>query len=61
MTAKLSIQSAYTLKGTGAKMPVLGFGVYQSPTDVAIKSVKAALSAGYRHIDGAQYYGNERE
>ncbi|PWY97283.1 Aldo/keto reductase [Testicularia cyperi] len=61
MASKLSLQTAYTLKGTGAQMPVLGFGVYQSPTDVAIASVTTALKTGYRHIDGAQYYGNEKE
>lgn len=43
------------------KIPQLGFGVYQSPTDVCIQSCLTALKHGYRHIDTAQYYGNEKE
>jgi diketogulonate reductase-like aldo/keto reductase len=43
------------------KSPQLGFGVYQSPTDVCIQSCLTALKSGYRHIDTAQYYGNEKE
>ncbi|KAF5027066.1 hypothetical protein F66182_835 [Fusarium sp. NRRL 66182] len=43
------------------QIPQLGFGVYQSPPDVCVKSCLTALEAGYRHIDTAQYYGNEKE
>ncbi|KPM42169.1 hypothetical protein AK830_g4375 [Neonectria ditissima] len=43
------------------KIPQLGFGVYQSPTDVCVKSCLTALQDGYRHIDTAQYYANEKE
>lgn len=43
------------------KIPQLGFGVYQSPTDVCVESCNTALDVGYRHIDTAQYYGNEGE
>ena len=42
-------------------IPQLGFGIYQSPPDVCINSCKEALKAGYRHIDSAQFYQNERE
>ncbi|MFI5717700.1 aldo/keto reductase [Nocardia sp. NPDC051750] len=42
-------------------MPALGFGVYQTPPDETIAAVSAALATGYRHIDTAAAYGNERE
>jgi 2,5-diketo-D-gluconate reductase A len=45
----------------GARIPQLGFGVFQiDPGDTA-EAVKTALDIGYRHIDTAQMYGNERE
>jgi len=45
----------------GKTIPQLGFGVFQiEPTDTA-HSVGLALDAGYRHIDTAQMYGNEKE
>lgn len=40
-------------------MPILGFGVYQSKD--AMTASKAALEAGYRHIDSARMYRNEAE
>lgn len=43
------------------KIPQLGFGVYKSPTNVCVKSSLTALETGYRHIDTAQFYGNEKE
>ncbi|WP_029106293.1 aldo/keto reductase [Mycobacterium sp. URHD0025] len=45
----------------GVAMPVLGFGVFQTPPAETIKAVEAALQTGYRHIDTAAAYGNERE
>jgi len=45
----------------GVKMPRIGFGVYQMPSSITKKCVMEALSLGYRHIDTAQYYGNERQ
>ncbi|SNX87497.1 related to 2,5-diketo-D-gluconic acid reductase [Melanopsichium pennsylvanicum] len=60
MSTKLTLQSTYPL-GDGVDMPVLGFGVYNSPADVTQKSVTTALNTGYRHIDSAQYYNNEKE
>ncbi len=58
--SKLTLQSTYSL-GDGVDMPVLGFGVYLSPSDVCVNSVTTALKTGYRHIDSAQYYENEKE
>jgi diketogulonate reductase-like aldo/keto reductase len=45
----------------GVKMPALGFGVFQTPPAETIAAVTAALEVGYRHIDTAAAYGNERE
>ena len=45
----------------GNAIPQLGFGVFQiEPNDTA-EAVKEALRIGYRHIDTAEMYGNERE
>ena len=45
----------------GSSIPQLGFGVFQiEPADTA-KAVGLALDTGYRHIDTAEMYGNEKE
>ncbi|POX58694.1 2,5-diketo-D-gluconic acid reductase [Streptomyces sp. Ru62] len=44
----------------GVQMPILGFGVYQIPEDQTQQAVEAALEAGYRLIDTAAGYENER-
>lgn len=44
----------------GVQIPQLGFGTYQVPADDTREIVLAALKAGYRHIDTAQMYGNEK-
>lgn len=43
------------------RIPTLGLGVFQSAPDETTAAVQAALEAGYRHIDTAAGYGNERE
>ncbi len=43
----------------GNSIPQVGLGVWQTPNDVAVTAVKAALAAGYRHIDTAAAYENE--
>src|SRR4051794_27952938 len=45
----------------GVEIPALGFGVFQTPPEQTIAAVEAALATGYRHIDTAAAYGNERE
>ena len=45
----------------GVKMPALGFGVFQTPPDETRSAVRAALDSGYRLIDTAAAYGNERQ
>ncbi|WP_024793377.1 aldo/keto reductase [Tomitella biformata] len=44
----------------GVEMPALGFGVYQTPPEETVAVVETALRTGYRHIDTAAVYGNER-
>ncbi len=45
----------------GIEMPALGLGVFQTPPGETRDAVRAALDAGYRHIDTAAAYGNERQ
>jgi 2,5-diketo-D-gluconate reductase A len=42
-------------------IPQLGFGVFLVPPEETQRTVEQALEVGYRHIDTAQMYGNERE
>jgi diketogulonate reductase-like aldo/keto reductase len=42
-------------------MPALGFGVFQTPPDETLAAVATALTTGYRHIDTAAAYLNERQ
>ena len=45
----------------GVQMPALGLGVFQSPPEETTAAVETALRDGYRLIDTAAAYGNERE
>ena len=45
----------------GVELPIIGLGVFQTPPDETRAAVSAALNTGYRHIDTAAAYGNERE
>ncbi len=44
----------------GRSIPVIGFGVWQVPDDVVVDATLKALEVGYRHIDTAYLYLNER-
>jgi 2,5-diketo-D-gluconate reductase A len=44
----------------GTQIPQLGFGVFQVPPDETQRAVETALASGYRHIDTAAAYRNER-
>ncbi|MGY1705284.1 aldo/keto reductase [Geodermatophilus sp. SYSU D00697] len=44
----------------GVEIPQLGFGVFQIPPDQTADATRTALEVGYRHIDTAQMYGNEK-
>jgi diketogulonate reductase-like aldo/keto reductase len=45
----------------GVELPAIGFGVFQTPPDETIAAVETALATGYRHVDTAAAYLNERE
>jgi 2,5-diketo-D-gluconate reductase A len=45
----------------GNQIPQLGFGVFQIEPSETVEAVLSALEVGYRHIDTAEMYGNERE
>lgn len=45
----------------GVNMPRIGYGTYRTPPGITERCVADAFSVGYRHIDTAQCYGNERE
>ncbi len=51
----------YVTLNNSVKMPVIGYGTYQTPPRITERCVLDALKMGYRHIDTAQCYGNERE
>ena len=53
------LNETYTLQN-GVTIPRLGLGTWMIPDEQAVDAVKAAVSLGYRLIDTAQAYGNER-
>lgn len=57
---QLTKQSKYKLNN-GHHIPVIGFGCYEVPVEKSKELVYEALKAGYRHIDCAAGYGNEKE
>ncbi len=57
-----SVEDMTTLiLNNNVEMPAIGLGVFQTPPDETRAAVRAALKTGYRHIDTAAAYGNERE
>ncbi|KAL4964917.1 aldo/keto reductase family protein [Aspergillus stella-maris] len=61
MSNNFTITDLLPLPNSSVKIPRLGFGVYRSPTSVCKQSTLKALEVGYRHIDTAQFYANEKE
>jgi 2,5-diketo-D-gluconate reductase A len=53
----LATQPSISLNN-GVELPVLGFGVFQTPPDVTQAAVEEALRVGYRMIDTAASYPN---
>jgi diketogulonate reductase-like aldo/keto reductase len=49
------------VEANGARIPAIGLGTMTLKENVCIEIVSAALRGGYRHLDTAQMYGNERE
>ena len=56
LTAEHTVELA-----SGTTMPLLGLGTWQARGSDAVDAVRFALAAGYRHIDTATMYGNERQ
>ena len=54
-----SLQDKYILRN-GVEVPCIGFGTWKMPDEVAENAVKAAIDTGYRHIDTAGAYMNEK-
>jgi len=50
-----------TIVPTGDSIPAIGIGTWHVKGSAAANEVKTALQAGYRHIDTAFAYGNEKE
>lgn len=49
------------IEAHGCRIPQIGFGTMTLKEDVCVQAVKAALQIGYRHLDTAWFYGNEKE
>lgn len=62
MSNRISVEAmaAPLILNNGVEMPALGFGVFQTPPAATADSVATALDVGYRLIDTAAAYGNER-
>ncbi|OOF92765.1 hypothetical protein ASPCADRAFT_210031 [Aspergillus carbonarius ITEM 5010] len=61
MSANYSLTDLLPLPNSSIKVPRLGFGVYRSPSTQTVQSCLKAFEIGYRHIDTAQFYANEKE
>jgi diketogulonate reductase-like aldo/keto reductase len=58
---KIGIETKVVLNN-GVEMPVFGLGTYLSGSSKKTQDIVAhALEIGYRHIDTARFYGNERD
>lgn len=57
----MSVFSQTVALNSGDKIPLLGIGTWQAPVGEVATAVETALKAGYRHVDGAAIYGNEKE
>jgi hypothetical protein len=60
-TGAPTVLPAHFALPSGDKIPAVALGVWQAQPDEARKAVKTALDTGYRHIDGAWAYRNEKE
>ena len=59
--SRLPDENSHLQLNTGAKIPAVGLGTWQSKPGEVRGAVKAALQSGYRHIDTALAYDNEKE
>ncbi|HET7381287.1 MAG TPA: aldo/keto reductase [Pseudolabrys sp.] len=49
------------IEAHGARIPQIGLGTMTLKEDICVQAVKTALQIGYRHLDTAAFYGNEKE
>ena len=49
------------IEAHGARIPIVGFGSMRLKEEAGTRAIESALRTGYRHIDTAAFYGNERE
>jgi 2,5-diketo-D-gluconate reductase A len=61
MTEAPAVPSDAAALPGGGSMPLLGFGTWRLSGETAVRATSEALEAGYRHLDTATIYGNERE
>lgn len=57
----MSPKASMVKLNNGLEMPVLGLGTFLSKEGEGVEAIKAAIDAGYRHIDTAYFYQNEKE
>ncbi len=57
----MTVRGPVLTLNNGVEMPAIGLGVFQTPPAETTAAVETALRSGYRHIDTAAAYGNERE
>ena len=50
----------YLKMKNGTRVPMVGLGTYKSTKEECITAVRAAIDCGYRHIDTANFYENEK-
>ena len=53
--------TAHLVDANGAQIPALGLGTFRLEGDACVEAVRTAIAAGYRHIDTAKMYANEKE
>jgi len=49
------------VEAQGARIPIVGFGTMRLKEDAGTQAILSAINTGYRHLDTAAFYGNERE
>src|SRR5580698_4148307 len=56
-----TVELSPVIEAKGARIPLLGLGTWELRGRTCARVVEQALRIGYRHLDTAQMYGNERE
>lgn len=51
----------HVVEAHGARIPTIGLGTMTLKDETCVQAVKIALQLGYRHLDTAAFYGNEKE